>query len=105
MGYLGTIKAELVDDTLFGMVAFVRDLVTYEANDLGGLRREFEQSVDAYLASCAELGRAPDTPFKGTFNVRVSPEIHRKAAMLAGERSLNAFVAEALAEKIARTAA
>ncbi|OYY74199.1 MAG: hypothetical protein B7Y40_05515 [Gammaproteobacteria bacterium 28-57-27] len=101
-GYLGTIEAELEDDTLFGKLAFVRDLVTYEANDLGGLRREFEQSVDAYLTSCAELGRAPDTPFKGTFNVRVSPEIHRKAAMLAGERSLNAFVAEALAD--ARTA-
>ncbi|MEW6112478.1 MAG: toxin-antitoxin system HicB family antitoxin [Thermodesulfobacteriota bacterium] len=44
-------------------------------------------------------------PFKGTFNVRVSPEIHRKAAMLAGGRSLNAFVAEALAEKIERASA
>jgi len=101
-GYLGTIEPELEDDTLFGKLAFIRDLVTYEANDLAGLRYEFEQSVEAYLESCHELGRAPDTPFKGTFNVRVSPEIHRQAAMLAGGRSLNAFVAEALAEKISR---
>jgi predicted HicB family RNase H-like nuclease len=101
-GYLGTIEPELEDNTLFGKLAFIRDLVTYEANDLAGLRQEFEQSVEAYLESCRELGRAPDTPFKGTFNVRVSPEIHRQAAMLAGGRSLNAFVAEALAEKISR---
>jgi len=104
-GYLGTIEPQLEENTLFGKLAFIRDLVTYEANDLASLRREFEQAVDAYLASCAELGRAPDTPFKGTFNVRVSPEIHRKAAMLAGGRSLNAFVAEALAEKIERASA
>ncbi len=104
-GYLGTIEAELEDNTLFGKLAFMRDLVTYEAHDLAGLRREFEASVDAYLESCAELGRSPDTPFKGTFNVRVSPEIHRKAALLAGGRSLNAFVAEAIAEKISRTLA
>lgn len=104
-GYLGTIEAELEDNMLFGKLAFLRDLVTYEAPDLVGLRREFEHSVDAYLAACAELGRAPDTPFKGTFNVRVSPEIHRKAAMLAGGRSLNAFVAEAIAEKISRSVA
>lgn len=104
-GYLGTIEAEIEDNTLFGKLAFLRDLVTYEAQDLVGLRREFEQSVDIYLASCAELGRAPDKPLKGTFNVRVSPEMHRKAAILAGGRSLNAFVAEAIAEKISRSVA
>jgi len=77
-GYLGTIEPELEDNTLFGKLAFIRDMVTYEAHDLAGLRHEFEQSVEAYLESCRELGRAPDTPFKDTFNVRVSPDYTAK---------------------------
>ncbi|MEW5837385.1 MAG: hypothetical protein AB1717_00930 [Pseudomonadota bacterium] len=61
-GYLGTIEAELGDNTPFGKLAFIRELVTYEAHNLAGLRRKLAQSVDAYLESCAELSRAPETP-------------------------------------------
>ena len=101
-GYVGTIEPQLEDNTLFGKLAFIRDLVTYEADNLAQLKREFELSVDAYLESCKELGQTPNVPFKGVFNVRINPEIHRQAALAAGEKTLNAFVAEAISEKIAR---
>ena len=49
-----------------------------------------------------ELGKEPDKPFKGVFNVRIGEELHREATIIAGDRSLNAFVTEAIKEKIFR---
>lgn len=100
-GYLGTIEPQLEEGTLFGRLAFVRDLVTYEADTLAVLQKEFEASVDLYLSSCEELGKEPDVPLKGGFNVRISPELHRAAVLAAGDKSLNAFVAEAIEYRLA----
>lgn len=63
-GYLGTIEPDLESGMLFGKLAFIRDLVTYEANDLKALEQEFRASVDGYLEDCSELGKVPDTPVK-----------------------------------------
>lgn len=101
-GYLGTIEPDLESGELFGKLAFIRDLVTFEADTIKALEHEFHASVDAYLESCAELGKKPDVPFKGAFNVRISPELHRAAVIASGESSLNTFVAEAISEKIDR---
>ena len=75
-GYQGTIEPQLDDNTLFGKVAFIKDLVTYEAKDLRRLKEEFQISVDDYLTFCQERGKQPDKPFKGTFNIRTIPELH-----------------------------
>lgn len=88
---------------MFGKVAFIRDLVTYEAENLKALEREFQASVDDYLIFCAERGKAPNKPLKGSFNMRVTPGLHRAAVMAAGENSLNAFVGDAIREKLQRT--
>lgn len=102
-GYLGTIEPQLEDGVLFGKLAFIRDLVTYESLNLIDLKKEFETSVDIYLEECKELGKEPDTPCKGSFNVRVSPELHKDAVLAAGNDSLNSFVTVAIEEKIARS--
>lgn len=103
-GYTGTIEPQLEDNRLFGKLAFIRDLVTYEADTLAELKREFEFSVESYLESCHALGRQPDQPFKGTFNIRTSPDLHRAAMLAASEEdvSLNAFVNQAIVEKLER---
>ena len=46
----------------------------------------------------SEVGKVPDKPFSGKFQVRVSPEIHRAVALAAGieGKSLNVWVAETL---------
>lgn len=64
-GYQGTIEPQIGDGTLFGKVAYIRDLITYEADTQPKLVKEFHQSVDAYLEDCEELGKVPDTPCKG----------------------------------------
>ncbi len=64
---------------------------------------DLEMQITA-LADCEANGLTPEKPFKGSFNVRVSPELHQKAAFLASEEkmSLNTFVAESIRERIFR---
>ena len=38
-------------------------VATFEARDTKGLRREFERSIDEYLAWCEEDGLEPKKPF------------------------------------------
>lgn len=101
--YLGTIEPELESNTLFGKLAFIRDTVIYEATTLKELDAEFRRSVDEYLLSCEELGRIPQKPCKGSFNIRTGEELHREAVIAAGGQSLNSFVCDAIREKIANT--
>lgn len=104
-GYSGTIEPEIESGTLFGKLAFIRDLVTYEASTLPELEKEFQTSVNLYLESCAQLGREPNKPFKGSFNVRTGPDLHRAAVIASGDKSLNAFICEAISEKVERVQA
>ena len=36
-----------------------------------------------YLEFCAETGKQPEKPFKGSFNVRIGADLHRKATLAA----------------------
>ncbi|PPI86249.1 toxin-antitoxin system HicB family antitoxin [Marinobacter maroccanus] len=101
-GQLGSVDFDLDTKRLFGKLMFIDDLVTYEASDLEGLEREFRISVDEYLADCEELGVAPNKPFKGSFNVRVGSELHKKVAHRAAETGvgLNDYVIKALEDSL-----
>lgn len=103
-GYLGTVEYSAEDEVLHGRLAFVRDLVTYEAEDAKGLKAAFVDAVDAYLADCAAEGREPEVPLKGSFNVRPGPELHRRAMVYAAEHgtTLNGVVSQALEAFLAR---
>jgi predicted HicB family RNase H-like nuclease len=97
-GYIG--KVEYDDDaSLFhGEVINTRDVITFQGKSVAELRKAFRESVDDYLAFCAERGEEPDKPFSGQFVTRLSPELHRRASLaatLAG-KSLNAWVSEQL---------
>ena len=77
--------------------------MTFEADNVTDLKKHFIESVDDYIETCKTLGKIPQKPFKGVFNVRVSPDLHQKAAFSAQERniSLNKFVEESIREKVA----
>ncbi|MCO5119186.1 MAG: type II toxin-antitoxin system HicB family antitoxin [Burkholderiaceae bacterium] len=84
--------------TCRGRILFIDDLVTYEANTPDLLQKEFEAAVDDYVETCAQVGKAPQRPFKGLFNVRVPPALHRAAALRAARDgvALNEVVVKAL---------
>ena len=96
--YNGSIEASLTDNVLYGKILFINDLVSYEADNITQLKAEFEAAVDDYVDTCTQIGKAPQKPCSGQFNVRVTPELHRLAQQRAAEEgtSLNAVTAIAL---------
>ncbi len=62
------------------------------------LEKMFHQSIENYLSICEQSGKDPDKEFKGTFNVRIPTELHRKVALEARKQSLtlNQYVVRAL---------
>lgn len=97
-GYYGRVEFDDEAGAFHGEVIGLRDVVTFEATSVAKLRKAFRDSVDDYLAFCAERGEEPEKPFSGKFVLRVSPELHRKANALATAQgmSLNAWVAAQL---------
>jgi predicted HicB family RNase H-like nuclease len=101
-GYTGTIEYSKEDGLLFGKVLGIRGLISYEGITGKELEADFIAAIDSYIADCKQDGVAPEKAFKGSFNVRISPKLHRKAALLAMEAkmSLNSFVSESIRQKI-----
>lgn len=97
-GYEGTAEFDLERDVCRGKILFIDDVVTYEAASPAELRVEFEAAVDDYIDTCSSLGREPQKPLKGQFNVRVPPELHKAASLRAvcDGSSLNDVVVRAL---------
>ena len=93
---------EFEDGALFVKVLHIDDLLIAEFDKASDAQKVFEQLIDEYLADCADEGREADKPFKGSFNVRVSPALHRSAARQAADEgaSLNSWVCTAIEEKL-----
>lgn len=101
-GYIGTVEFSAKDNILFGKVLGVNGLVSYEGDSITELRTDFENAVDDYVASCEELGIEPEKSYKGSFNVRISPQLHKALAVFAVTHNitLNATVEKALEDFI-----
>lgn len=97
-GYMATVHFSVEDKVLYGKIEGIEDLVTFESDDLAEIETEFHHAVDDYLAYCEEVGKEPEKTYKGTFNVRISPALHRAAVMTAREQgiSLNQVVEQAI---------
>jgi predicted HicB family RNase H-like nuclease len=100
--YTGSIEYSKEDDLLYGKVLGINGLISYEGKTGKELESDFKEAIDTYLTVCKNEGITPEKPFKGSFNVRISTELHQKAALLAMEEkmSLNNFVAESIRERI-----
>ena len=103
-GYTGSIEYSKEDDLLYGKVLGIKGLISFEGKTGRELEDDFKEAIDTYLVDCKNDGIEPEKPFKGSFNVRLSPKLHQRAALLAMEEkmSLNNFVAESIRERIFR---
>lgn len=97
-GYFGTVEYSETDNILFGKVIGIESLISYEGKSVDELRSDFESAVDDYLELCAEKGIEPDKTYKGSFNVRISPSLHRSLALYSAShnQSLNTSVEAAI---------
>jgi len=101
-GYSG--KAEYDDEAeiFYGEIIGLRDVVTFKGASVKELQRSFRESIDDYLAFCKRMNKAPDVPASGRLILRISPELHSRAVVVAKSegRSLNTWVADAVKVKL-----
>ena len=92
--YYGSVNFDAEELIFYGKLEFIQALVTYEATTAKQIKKEFENAVDDYLATCKEKSIEPEQPFKGSLNIRLGKELHRKIALAANgqEISINAFI-------------
>ena len=98
-GYSAKPEYSAEDKVFYGKILGIDDLVDFCAENAKDLEHEFQSAVDDYLAFCAEIGKEPQKEYSGMFNVRISPELHRKISILAQSEgvSLNKAVEQAIA--------
>ncbi len=101
-GYIGSVEFSEEDSVFFGKVMGIRALISYEGVDAKGLLDDFHSAVDDYLNLCADQGIEPEKAYKGSFNIRISPELHKQAVVcaLSQQISLNNLVENALTQYV-----
>ena len=105
-GYVGSVEFSEEDGLFFGKVQGVRALISYEGTNAAELVTDFHGAVDDYLALCEVEGREAEKAYKGSFNVRLSPSLHKKIAVYAMEHdmSLNQFVEQSIEKELSSAA-
>ena len=101
-GYLGSVEFSEEDALFYGKVLGIRALVSYEGSNAQELIADFHGAVDDYLELCTQQGKEPERAYKGSFNVRISPELHKQAvvAAMAHKMTLNSFVESSIAQAV-----
>lgn len=102
-GYVGSVEFSERDSVFFGKVMGIRALISYEGTTAQELVEDFHGAVDDYLALCESEGREPEKAYKGSFNVRISPDLHKRAVISAAAQhiSLNSLVERSLETYVA----
>ncbi len=69
------------------------------------LRAEFRNSLKVFLEVCKEKGILPRRNYSGKFNIRMSPELHERLAVIAEAegKSLSLLAREALQNIVQQT--
>lgn len=97
-GYHASIEYDAEDNIFVGEVFGITDSLNFHGTTVAELKEMFSQSIDNYLEMCSNIGKNPDKEFRGTFNVRIPPELHKKVALAASTQkiTLNQYVSKAI---------
>ncbi|QTQ16466.1 type II toxin-antitoxin system HicB family antitoxin [Treponema parvum] len=103
-GFIGSVHFNADDEIFFGKIEGIDDLVSFEGNTVSELKQAFEEAVNDYVILCKEHGKKIEKSYKGSFNVRISPDIHKKAKLLSVMQgiSLNQFIQKAIEQEVLR---
>lgn len=96
--FIGSVRYSNDDKVFYGKIEFITDLVTFEGTSVSELEAAFAEAVEDYIQLCDTVNKKPGKSFTGTFNIRLKPDLHRKAALTSIEKgiSLNQLVSDAV---------
>jgi predicted HicB family RNase H-like nuclease len=97
-GFIGSVHFSADDSVFYGKVEGITDLVTFEGETVKELTEAFHFMVDEHIKDCEVENLSPEKSYKGSFNVRLTPELHWRIAISAKMRgiTINKYVYEAL---------
>jgi len=101
-GFIGSVHFSADDSIFYGKIEGITDLVTFEGETVRELTEAFHYMVDEHIKDCEAENIAPEKSYKGSFNVRLTPELHKRIAVSAKMRgiTINKYVYEALNETL-----
>ena len=105
-GYSARIEFDERDNVFVGRILGLRAIISFHGQTVKELRKEFERAVDDYVAECTEKGVSPEKPASGKLLLRLPPEVHGRAIVVAQAKgkSLNQWVTETLERAVAADA-
>ena len=100
--FVGSVHFSADDEVFYGKIEGIDDLITFEGSQVNELKEAFTDAVEDYIELCKKQGKSIEKSFKGSFNVRLNPELHKKAyriALIEG-KTLNQFIMQAVEKEI-----
>ncbi|HBH84956.1 MAG: antitoxin HicB [Bacteroidetes bacterium GWE2_41_25] len=100
--FIGSVNFSEEDGVFFGKIEGINALVTFEGESVKKLKEAFREAISDYLELCRAKGIKPYKTYTGVFNVRLTPEIHKKAAIEAikSGTTLNGFIKKAVEKEL-----
>lgn len=101
-GFIGSVHFNAEDRIFFGRIEGIDDLVTFEGTSVDELEGAFKFMVEEHIADCEREGKPTEKSYKGSFNVRINPDLHRQAAQIASVQgiTLNQLVQKAIQHEL-----
>jgi predicted HicB family RNase H-like nuclease len=100
--FIGSVHFSADDGVFFGKIAGINDLITFEGTNVNEIKEAFQEAVEDYIDICKQTGKPLQKSYKGSFNVRIAAELHKKAvqkSLILGI-SLNKLVQRAIEKEI-----
>jgi predicted HicB family RNase H-like nuclease len=101
-GFLGSVHLSEEDEMFYGKLEGISDCIMFEGASVTELKSMFKEAVNEYIEDCKHQNKPCFKSFKGSFNVRVKPEMHKRAVLFAIENgiSLNQLIQKAIEREI-----
>ncbi|HUW69608.1 MAG TPA: type II toxin-antitoxin system HicB family antitoxin [bacterium] len=102
-GYIGIVEYDSDAKIFHGDVVNTKDVITFQGTTVEEIEGAFKDSINDYINWCKAEGVAPEKPYSGKFNLRLTPELHKEVAITARKMnlSINNFVEKALKDELA----
>ena len=100
--FIGSVHFSADDGVFFGKIEGINDLITFEGTTVDELKTAFHEAVEDYIDICKQTGKSLQKSYKGSFNVRIPSDLHKKAVQksLTLGISLNKLVQQALEKEV-----
>lgn len=100
--FVGSVRYSAEDEVFFGKIEGIDDLVTFEGQSVPELKEAFHEAVHDYIEIAKANGKKPEKTYRGSLNIRLKPEVHKKANRLAliKGKTLNQFINDAIEHEI-----